>query len=72
MDDRAAAVVPKKVLSEKEREELRRGLAHKSRYTVQEFYQKAYAACSVEYGQIPPARAIQELVTAWKLLKTWK
>lgn len=64
--------MPNEVLSEKELEALSRSWSLLSKFSVQEIYRKAHVACSSDYGQVPPARAIQELVTAWKLLRKWK
>lgn len=58
-------------LSKKELEKLAYELAHLSPAHVREFYQKAWRACALEKG-IPRPRVVQELVTAWKLLRNWK
>ena len=55
------------------REELRKlfsGLAKLSRYHVREFYRQAWDRCQPETG-VPRPRLIQELVTAWKVLRKW-
>jgi hypothetical protein len=36
---------------------------------VQDFYQYAYSACRIGPGHFPSARAIQELVQAWKQVR---
>jgi hypothetical protein len=56
------------------RDELRRlsgELAKLSPYHVKEFYRKALEDCRLERG-IPQPKTLQELVTAWKLLRKWK
>jgi len=45
-------------------------LAHLSMSAVREFYQRAYRECAIINGAtFAPARAIQELVRAWKRLR---
>jgi len=36
---------------------------------LQDFYRAAYYRCRLETATVPPARAIQELVQAWKALR---
>lgn len=44
-----------------------------SEHGVREFYQRAYRECAIINSQtFPPARAIQELVQAWKQLRKWR
>jgi hypothetical protein len=44
-----------------------------SEHGVREFYQRAYRQCAIINSQtFPPARAIQELVQAWKQLRKWR
>ena len=47
-------------------------LAHLSPSSVRDFYERAYQRCRMSYRDFPPARAIQELVQAWKLLRKWR
>lgn len=55
-------------MTKDELERLRHQLAHLSDYHVEEFYRKAWESCRPGNG-VPAARAVQELVTAWKLLR---
>jgi hypothetical protein len=53
--------------------ELRCSLAHLSEPAVLEVYQRAYRACRIiNSHSFPTARAIQELVPAWKQLRNWR
>ena len=56
-------------LSETELAELRRNLSLLSGPSVVDFYRDAYKECAVE--RRPGAKAIQRLVTAWKVLRKW-
>jgi len=49
--------------------ELRNNLAKLSGPGVMDFYRNSHRECALE--RKPSARAIQRLVTAWKLLKKW-
>jgi hypothetical protein len=52
---------------------LRYSLAHLSEPAVLEVYQRAYRACRIINSHtFPTARAIQELVQAWKQLRNWR
>jgi len=46
-------------------------LAKLSPYHVREFYRQAWDRCRPDKG-VPRPRLIQELVTAWKVLRKWK
>jgi hypothetical protein len=53
--------------------EIARNLAVLSEPAVREFYQRAYRECAIINSRtFPPARAMQELVTAWKQLRKWR
>ena len=44
-----------------------------SEHGVREFYDRAYRECRIINSQtFPPARAVQELVQAWKQLRKWR
>jgi hypothetical protein len=61
------------VWSRKELEEIARNLAVLSEPAVREVYQRAYRECAIINSRtFPSARSIQELVTAWKLLRKWR
>jgi hypothetical protein len=60
------------VWSAEDLEEIARNLAVLSEPAVREFYQRAYRECAIINSRtFPPARAMQELVTAWKQLRKW-
>jgi hypothetical protein len=61
-----------KFFSREELAEMARNLAFLSEHAVREIYQRAYRDCQVVNSQIPTARAIQELVQAWKQLRKWR
>jgi hypothetical protein len=63
---------PDEVLSRKELTELQRRLSMMSTTAVQDFYQSAYTVCRIGPGHFPSARAIQELVQAWKQMRKWR
>jgi hypothetical protein len=63
--------VQKPVISREELAELQRKLSTMSVTAIQDFYRAAYYRCRLENDGLPPARAIQELVQAWKAMRTW-
>ena len=63
---------PEEVLSPKDLNALRERLRMMSGTAVQDFYRGAHLACQVGLGHFPSARAIQELVQAWKQLRKWR
>ena len=56
-------------LTESELAELKRNLLLLSCSSVESFYRDAHKECSLE--RKPDAKAIQQLVTAWKVLRGW-
>jgi hypothetical protein len=61
------------VWSRDDLKEIMRNLALLSEHGVREFYQRAYRECAIINSQtFPPARAVQELVQAWKQLRKWR
>lgn len=60
------------ILSREQLNSLRQSLARLSPAHVQDFYRGALDRCRLIGDAIPPARAIQELVQGWKLLRKWK
>jgi hypothetical protein len=40
--------------------------------SVRDAYRQAYERCRMEGDGLPRASAIQELVTSWKLLWSWR
>ena len=50
-----------------------RNLSFLSEPAVRVFYDRAYRECQIINSHtFPPARAIQELVQAWKQLRKWR
>ena len=60
------------VLSREDLKALGQSLAHLSISAVRDFYERAYNRCRITGRDFPPARAIQELVQAWKQLRKWR
>jgi hypothetical protein len=50
----------------------RRDLSMLSEHHVRDAYRDAYERCRMDRDGLPRASAIQELVTAWKLLWSWR
>jgi len=46
--------------------------AHLCPSSVRNFYERAKLCCRISDRDFPSARAIQELVQAWKLLRKWR
>jgi hypothetical protein len=59
-------------LSKEELAEHQRRLSLISAYGVAEEYRRAHEACRMDGDELPRARAVQELVTAWKVLWGWR
>ena len=57
-------------LTRAELDELRRNLSLLSTPSVLDFYRDAHKECAPE--RKPSARAIQQRVTAWNILRNWK
>jgi hypothetical protein len=62
----------KDVLSRDDLAELQRKLSQMSVTGLQDFYRTAYYRCRLEGERVPQARAIQELVQAWKRMRKWR
>jgi len=61
------------IWTRKDLDEMSRNLSLLSEHGVREFYQRAYRQCAIiNSSTFPPARAIQELVQAWKQLRKWR
>jgi hypothetical protein len=61
------------VWSREDLKEITRNLAVLSEPAVREVYQRAYHECAIINSRtFPSARSMQELVTAWKLLRKWR
>jgi hypothetical protein len=59
-------------LSIEQLHELHRKLSLLSPHHVHDAYRKAHDACRMDGERLPSSAAIQELVTAWKVLRQWK
>lgn len=59
-------------MSSKDLKALGESLALLSVHAVRDFYERAYNRCRMTGRDFPPARAIQELVQAWKQLRKWR
>jgi hypothetical protein len=54
-------------------DEILHNLSLLSEHGVREFYQRAHRECAIINSHtFPPARAVQELVQAWKQLRKWR
>ncbi len=61
------------ILSREHLNELAQNLSRLSMNSILDFYQRAYRDCRIINSQtFPPARAVQELVQAWKQLRKWR
>ena len=59
--------------SREDLKEIMRNLSLLSEHGVREFYDRAYRECRIINSHtFPPARAVQELVQAWKQLRKWR
>jgi hypothetical protein len=64
---------PEDMMSEKDLKALGDTLSRLSRPAVLDFYQQAYRDCRIiNSSTFPSARAVQELVQAWKQLRKWR
>ena len=61
-----------KPLSQAEVKELRRRLSFLSPHHVAQAYREAHQRCCMNGDLLPRAAAVQEMVTAWKLMKDWR
>jgi hypothetical protein len=60
------------MLSRKELAELQSKLSMMGTSMLQDFYRSARFACRIGPGRFPSAKAMQELVAAWKQLRKWR
>jgi hypothetical protein len=59
-------------LSSEELKDHQRRLTMLSPHHVADAYRKAHEECRMDGDRLPRASAVQELVTAWKLLWKWR
>jgi hypothetical protein len=62
---------PDEILTRKERADLQYRLSMMGATAVRDFYRSAHCVCRIGPGHFPSARAIQELVQAWKQMRKW-
>jgi len=61
------------VWSRDDLKQISHNLALLSEHGVRDFYERAYRECRIiNSSTFPPARAVQELVQAWKQLRKWR
>jgi hypothetical protein len=63
---------PDEILSREELAELQGRLSMMGTSMLQDFYRSAHFVCRIGPGHFPNAKAIQELVAAWKQLRKWR
>ena len=63
---------PERPLTEPELKALQQNLARLSEPSVRQAYQRAWEECRMKGERIPPAKAVQQLVQAWKQLWKWR
>jgi hypothetical protein len=59
-------------MTEQELEQLRQNVARLSEHGVRQFYQQAWEDCRMRGERLPSAKAVQQLVQAWKQLWRWR
>ena len=63
---------PDEMLSKKDLADLQHRLSMMSGTAMEDFYRSAHMVCRIGPGHFPNARAIQELVQAWKQMRKWR
>jgi hypothetical protein len=63
---------PAKATTREELKELKRSLSLLSPHTARIIYTELLASCRLRDGTPPPQRAMQQLVTLWKILWRWR
>ena len=58
-------------LGKEEVQALARKLAMLSQHGVTDAYRRAHQACCMNADRLPKAADVQEMVTAWKLMRAW-
>jgi hypothetical protein len=68
------AVMPSddRPMTEQELEQLRQNVARLSEDGLKRFYQQAWKDCEIRGDRLPAAKAVQQLVQAWKQLWKWR
>jgi len=65
-------VEPDRPLTEAELENLRQNLARLSEDSVRREYDQAWEECRRKGDRLPPPKAVQRMVQAWKQLWRWR
>jgi len=63
---------PDRPLTEQELKALQQNLARLSEEGVKQTYREAWEDCRMKGERLPPAKAVQQLVQAWKQLWRWR
>ena len=63
---------PERPLAEQELKVLQQNLARLSEDSVRREYDQAWEECRMRGERLPPAKAVQRLVQAWKQLWKWR
>jgi hypothetical protein len=61
-----------KFFSREDLKAMARSMSFLSESAIRDIYQRAYRDCQIVNSKIPTARAVQELVQAWKQLRKWR
>jgi len=69
---RAGGMEPERPLTEDELQQLRQNLARLSEHRVRDLYDEAWEECRIKGQRIPPPKAVQQLVQAWRELWRWR
>jgi hypothetical protein len=69
MSRRRSETKKEDVLSQEELKALHNRLSQEDTAAVESFYRSAHHRCALQPWWLPPPRAIQELVQAWKILR---
>ena len=65
-------VEPDRPLTKEELDQLQHNLALLSPHSVRQAYDQAWEECRMKGERLPPAKAVQQLVQAWKQLWRWR
>jgi len=65
-------IEPDRTLTEPELKALQQNLARLSEDSVRREYDQAWEECRMRGERLPPAKAVQRLVQAWKQLWKWR
>ena len=63
---------PERPLTQQELKSLQQNLSRLSEPSVKKVYRQAWEECMMKGERLPPAKAIQQLVQAWKQLWRWQ